>query len=253
MTPERPFYGSFAWAYDLLVDRPVAEESAAVAAMLTNGGVPPPARVLDAGCGTGRHAAALAAHGYRLIGLDRSPALLGIARVRPVGSGVSLVMADLLALPLRRGLDGVLCRGVLNDVLDSADRGAVMGGFADALRDGGLLVLDVRDWEATVQTKTAHPVQERAVQTARGTLTFRSETRLDVVTRRMHISERHVLRAADGCHSAAYDFVMGCWTPDELRQRSSDAGLELVEVRGGYTAGAEAGDRIVAVVRRRSR
>jgi len=252
MTAERPFYWSFAWAYDHLVDRPVAEESAAMAAMLVDGGVSPPARVLDAGCGTGRHAAVLAALGYRVLGVDRSPALLAVARSRPEKGGVGLVVADLVALPVRSGWGGVLCRGVLNDVLDDAARRAVLHGFADALRDGGVLILDVRDWNATMRTKTAQPVHERTLDTERGRLTFRSDTRLEAATRRMLISERHVL--TDGGHSRTetYDFVMRCWTPDELRGRLTEAGFEVVQLRPAYTGYAAATDRIVAVARRRS-
>jgi ubiquinone/menaquinone biosynthesis C-methylase UbiE len=51
----RPFYGAFAWAYDLLSDRPVAAECATIAALFTARGRPPGARVLDAGGGTGRY------------------------------------------------------------------------------------------------------------------------------------------------------------------------------------------------------
>jgi SAM-dependent methyltransferase len=252
MTPERPFYGSFAWAYDHLVDRPIAEEGFAVAGMLAEAGVRAPANVLDAGCGTGRHAAVLTALGYRVLGLDRSPALLAVARAGPAKNGVRLAVADLLALPVRAAWAGILCRGVLNDVLDDAVRGAVLRGFADALRAGGALILDVRDWDATVRSKTAQPVHERTVDTGRGRLTFRSETRLDAVTRRLLISERHALTAGGRATTETYEFVMRCWTPDELRGRLSDAGFEIVQLRPGYTEPAARPDRLVVIARRRS-
>ena len=43
-------------------------------------GCEPPADVLDAGCGYGRHARVLARAGYRVVGLDRSAVLLEEAR-----------------------------------------------------------------------------------------------------------------------------------------------------------------------------
>ena len=43
-------------------------------------GCEPPADILDAACGYGRHARVLAGAGYRVVGLDRSPVLLGEAR-----------------------------------------------------------------------------------------------------------------------------------------------------------------------------
>src|SRR5689334_15759504 len=51
-------------------------------------------RVLDVGCGAGAHAQELVARGARVEGLDRSPALLRIARER-LGPDVPLHLADL--------------------------------------------------------------------------------------------------------------------------------------------------------------
>ena len=50
----RPFYGEYAWAFDLLIDRPVGQECAAITAWFSERGVLPGATLLDAGCGTGR-------------------------------------------------------------------------------------------------------------------------------------------------------------------------------------------------------
>ena len=128
----RPFYTAFAWAYDLLVDRPVEAECDHVALALAARGVPPGARVLDAGCGTGRYAAPLARRGYRVTGVDRSADLLAVARARLDGPAVAYARADLLALPVRRAFGGLLCRGVLNDLLDDDSRGAALAAFAGA-------------------------------------------------------------------------------------------------------------------------
>jgi len=45
----RPFYTDYAWALDLLIDRPVRKESAVVAAWQIDRGITPDAKVLDAG------------------------------------------------------------------------------------------------------------------------------------------------------------------------------------------------------------
>jgi SAM-dependent methyltransferase len=78
----RPFYGEFAWAYDDLVERPVADECAGMAAALARRGIGPGAALLDAGCGTGRYAMELARRGFAVTGIDRSPAMLAEARPR---------------------------------------------------------------------------------------------------------------------------------------------------------------------------
>ena len=79
----RPFYGEFAWAYDYLIERPVAGECAGMVAALARRGIGPGASLLDAGCGTGRYAVELARHGFVVSGIDRSPALLAEALRRP--------------------------------------------------------------------------------------------------------------------------------------------------------------------------
>ena len=149
--PSRPFYGEFAWAYDHLIPRPVAAECAGVAATLARRGLAPDATVLDAGCGSGRYALELARLGYRVTGLDRSPELLDEARraAEAAPAPAHFVRGDLLALPPRASYDAILARGVLNDLVEDSERDAVFPTFAGALGAGGVLLLDVRDWEAT--------------------------------------------------------------------------------------------------------
>jgi 2-polyprenyl-3-methyl-5-hydroxy-6-metoxy-1,4-benzoquinol methylase len=75
----RPIYAEYAWAFDLLIDRPVRKECAVIAAWLIDRGVLPGGEVLDAGCGTGRYALELARRGYAVRGVDLSPELIDIA------------------------------------------------------------------------------------------------------------------------------------------------------------------------------
>jgi cyclopropane fatty-acyl-phospholipid synthase-like methyltransferase len=81
-------------------DRSRAEALAAVRLA----GLTPGARVLDVPCGYGRHAVPLAREGYRVIGLDRSPAQLDEARRRR-GAAVEprLIQADYREIPIATG------------------------------------------------------------------------------------------------------------------------------------------------------
>src|SRR5262245_16669965 len=188
----RPFYGEYAWAFDLLIDRPVSQDCAAISDWLTERGVLPGATILDAGCGTGRYAGELARRGYAVEGVDRSSELIQIANqsVRSRGNVVSFRVGDILALPAAR-YDGILCRGVLNDFLDDDARVSVFAAFAGALRPSGVLILDVREWEATSNRKRREPVFRKSVLTDRGTLTFTSTTDLDPERRQLLLSETH--------------------------------------------------------------
>ena len=248
----RPFYDEYAWAYDLVINPPSEEQLDFIAHALRARGVGAGSRVLDAGCGPGRHALGLARRGYVVEGVDRSPRLIEEARRladEEGGLAVSFRVGDILELPpVARG-DGLLCRGVLNDLLDSQSRERAFSSFAGALRRGGALVLDVREWEASARRKIREPVFEKTVETSRGLLTFQSVTRVDPGTRRLLVEERHTLRAGGTERVSAYDFQMRCWTREELEARMSRAGFGRVEFFGAYERARPAGatDRLVCV------
>jgi ubiquinone/menaquinone biosynthesis C-methylase UbiE len=67
--------------------------------------LPRPARlVLDAGCGTGILAAHIAGHAERVIGMDISHSMLGVARARQVAQGkrnIEFLVGNAEALPFR--------------------------------------------------------------------------------------------------------------------------------------------------------
>jgi SAM-dependent methyltransferase len=248
----RPFYDEYAWAYDFVIDPPSEEQLNFIADAFARRGVGAGSLVLDAGCGVGRHASGLARRGYVVEGVDLSPGLIEGARRRAGEEGppaASFRVGDILELPPDARFDGLLCRGVLNDLLDGRSRGRAFSSFAGALRRGGVILLDVREWEATARRKIREPVSEKTVETPRGRLTFRSVTRVDPGTRRLLVEERHTLRAGGAESVAAYDFQMRCWTREELEARMSRAGFGRVEFFGAYERATPAGatDRLVCV------
>ena len=151
-------------------------------------------RILDAGCGTGRYAIELARRGYVVHGLDLSPDLIDIA-THAIGDStgrVSFGVGD-IAEPAVFRYAAILCRGVLNDIIDDAGRDAVFRAFAEALQSNGVLILDVREWSASLERKTREPLFRKRVSTERGELTFTSVTALDPGNRQLLISEQHEL------------------------------------------------------------
>src|SRR5262249_46005645 len=155
----RTFYVEYACAFDLLIDRPVEKECGVIAAWLVGREILPGTEVLDAGCGTGRYSRELARRGYIVHGVDLSPELIQVAKAT-VGDrtgGVSFAVADITVPPTAR-YAAILCRGVLNDIIDDDRRDAVFAAFARALRPNGVLVLDVREWRASAERKTREPL-----------------------------------------------------------------------------------------------
>jgi SAM-dependent methyltransferase len=253
ITP-RPFYAEYAWAYDLLIERPVARHGAFIAEHFRQRGSLPGAKILDAGCGTGRYSLELARRGYAVTGLDASPFLIEEAerQARHTALPVAFTTGDMLAWRPPEPCDGILCRGVLNDLVDESSREGVFYAFSHALRPDGVLIFDVREWDATSRRKVREPVSEKAVDTPRGRLTFRSVTQLDHLHRHLLVAEQHTLAHGGGESVSTHDFVMRCWTPEELQHHLAQAGFRNTVSFGDYdwTVPAGSTDRLIGVASR---
>jgi SAM-dependent methyltransferase len=249
----RPFYAEYAWAFDLLIDRPVRKECDVMVSWLIDLGILPGSSIIDAGCGTGRYAMELARRGYVVHGVDLSPDLIDVAMCATGDSvnDVSFSVGDIAHLPASR-CAAILCRGVLNDIIDDAGRDAVLAAFAEALQSNGVLILDVRDWAASVERKTREPLFRKRVSTERGELTFTSVTALDTEQRRLLISERHELIERDETRVSDYQFVMRCWDRAELNALLARYGFRDASWFGAYDPGVPIGatDRLVVVAQR---
>jgi ubiquinone/menaquinone biosynthesis C-methylase UbiE len=92
------------------------------AALLTSALQPGPGRhIADVGTGTGRAAIGLARQGARVVGLDASAEMLGVARTRANEAGLTIpfAVADGHALPLPDGsVDAAVCLRVLMHAID---------------------------------------------------------------------------------------------------------------------------------------
>lgn len=101
----------------------------------------PAARILDAGCGTGRVAIRLAELGHHCTGVDVDHSMLAVARREaPALEWLHGDLAHLDALGLKPGFDLVLAAGNVIPLLASGTEPAVTRQLAAVLRPGGLLV-----------------------------------------------------------------------------------------------------------------
>jgi SAM-dependent methyltransferase len=238
---ERPFYARHADAYDLLITDPVEPWSDAVHDRLTRAGRAP-AAVLDAGCGTGRHAAALVARGHRVDLVDASAELLSLAARRCPAARTFL--ADICDLPMAAGYDAVTCRGVLNDMITDEERRAAVRSLAGILAPGGLLLLDVREEHASRQRADGAARTRRVTLGDSAELTFTARTTWRQGA--LHVEERYdLVRPGVPAQRSHYAFTMRPWTEPELRTVLHDSGLHTVEIGPG--AGRRTPDRLLVV------
>jgi SAM-dependent methyltransferase len=105
--------------------------------------LPEGARVLDVGCGPGRHAVALAQRGFSVTGVDVSPRFLAIAAERAARAGVapSFFEVDARRMPFDEEFDAVLsiCQGAFG--LMGSDDGLILKRIGEACRPGGRVAL----------------------------------------------------------------------------------------------------------------
>jgi glycine/sarcosine N-methyltransferase len=146
-----PLYDDMGADYDRFVDweSRLAFEIPVLDRLLAGHGA---RRVLDAACGTGRHAIALAQRGYQVTGADLSAAMVARARETTAAAGVEVPFVEAglgaLAPALPGPWDAVLCLGhSLPHLLSADDVAAALADFARVLRPAGLLLLQNRNDE----------------------------------------------------------------------------------------------------------
>ncbi len=180
----------------------------------------PGMRVLDVGCGPGRHAVALARRGVEVHGVDVSARFVELARAA-APAGATFERLDARALPFDEEFDAALslCQGGFG-LLGGDGEGTVLAGMARALRPGG--VLAVSAFSAYFQLRW-----------------LEESDRFDADTGVNH--ERSTLKDAAGA-DAEFDLWTTCFTPRELRLLATAAGLEPRNV-WSVTPGAYRADR----------
>ncbi len=201
-----PYGTAYAQRYDLFYrDKPYAEETAFLQAVLRQYGVADDGRLLELACGTGEHATRLAGMGYQMTATDGSAAMVELARAKAEQRGVSACFAqsDMRALPpAARPFDAALC---LFDSIgyvqtdDAVD--AVIAGVEERLREGGLFVFEF--WHAPAMTHGFDSVRVRRFPHEHGTLLRISETELDPARSLAHVNYSVYDLRSDG----AYDQV----------------------------------------------
>ena len=176
-------------------------------------GLAPDQRVLDVGCGPGRHALALARRGIEVVGVDLSEEFVALARDAAAAEGLParFEVGDVRDLGHEAEFDAVLClcQGGFG-LLGGRDEPRVFGRIAAAVRPGGRLAL------------TAF--------SAAFALRFLEEGEtFDPATGVHH--ERSTVRNEHGVEQV-FDLWTTCFSPRELALMADGSGLDVLGVHG---------------------
>jgi len=165
-------------------------------------------RVLDVGCGPGRHAHELARRGVVVHGIDISQRFIDLA-TEGAPPGASFERLDACSLPFHAEFDAAicLCEGAFGLMTGSGENQSVLTGIAEALKPGGMIALSAFSSYFAVK--------------------YHESATFDAATGISH--ERTEIRneAAD---ATEVDLWTTCFTPRELRLMCEQAQLDVVDI-----------------------
>jgi SAM-dependent methyltransferase len=184
-------------------------------------GLDPGQRILDVGCGPGRHSLALARRGFDVIGVDLSPHFVALARAAAAAEALTARFEelDVRALAYDAEFDAALClcQGGFG-LLGGKDEATVFGRIVAAVRAGGAL--------AVTAFHTAFAVRH-----------LEDGESFDPATGVLH--EIATVRNEAG-DERPFDLWTTCFTPRELTLLAERHGVEVHRVSGvtpgGYRA-----------------
>lgn len=140
------FGSSYASAYDLFYSaKDYDHEVALLERTFQTHSTSEVASVVDLGCGTGNHAVRLGARGLQVTGVDRSPAMLAIAKAKAEQGSLDLelIEGDVRELDLSRTFDAAISMfAVLGYQTSNEDVARMLMGVRKHLVTGGLFIFD---------------------------------------------------------------------------------------------------------------
>ena len=184
------------------------------------------ARILDVGCGTGRHAVELAKRGYSVMGVDLSENMLNKARNQARANGVQVDFAhkDARKLDFTEAFDLVImiCEGAFSLMETDAMNYEIILGIRRALTDGGKLIMTTLN--------ALYPLTKGKQDGPDSTqLKFNDHGYFDLMTFREHAVMK--LEDDDGRDFAVVTSER-FYTPAEMKWLLSSAGFAEVELFG---------------------
>lgn len=189
--------------------------------------LPAGARLLDLGCGYGRHSMELAARGYHAVGLDLSLPLLIRANeaARRAGVNVDFVHGDMRDMAFDGEFDGAFCFFTTFGYFDDETNRKVAASVGRSLKTGGRFVLDLINRDCLIGD-----LPTRVWWQGHGCMVL-EEVDFNYVTSRLEVQRQLVLE--DG-RQLVQDISIRLYSLHEIGKILTHAGFRILEVSGNY-------------------
>ena len=212
------FFDDMHYLRSVVAEKPLAESAAQADGAAVLAGCRPGALILDAGCGTGRHAVPLARAGYRVVGLDGSRTLLAAAR-RALRGGRQprFAYGSYARLAFEPGsFDAVFCLGTALGYMGEGGDRAALEEFRRVLAPGGRLVI-----ETLHRGEIGERLREQEERPLASGAVLRFERRFDRARGAMHETQR----LGDG---SPCSYELRVYSEHELRSMRDQAGFAVI-------------------------
>lgn len=155
------FYNDLASQYDKLFsdwDETTREQAKLLSGIFSENGFDYSAEILDCACGIGTQAIGLAACGYKVMASDISSAEIKEAKARAEKRGVEIFFKEAdfcnLSQGFKKQFDIVIAMdNALPHMLTSESLEKAVKSIADRVRQGGIFVASIRDYDSLLKSK----------------------------------------------------------------------------------------------------
>ena len=185
------------------------------------------ARILDVGCGAGRHSLELASRGYKVVGIDPAAAMIAAARSKTAGIDPppEFIQSRGEDFTTTQAFDASICLfTTLGQMEDERDNRELVSRVHDVLRSGGYFVIEVpnRGW-----VKNNLKIRER----------FGDETNYTQVKRRYdpdHQMIEEVFNVVSPQEEKNYLLQYRVFNQEDMLALLQEAGFLVFGTHGGY-------------------